>query len=173
MSTPPGGLPYLAPWVTGFNRYSTQPINMPITSHLIAGVTVPKLQWWRIVAVTFTISTSTVVKTRVAAFEIVDPTNSIVLVSEPPLQIGASIVAHIQIAPNTSFSSTTGAPNRAFGSGSVPDMLWGQDYLLRCNAVNADTSDVLGESIVFAEIYTEDYNSGVLTPALVPTPLLV
>jgi hypothetical protein len=166
-------VPYIAPWQTGFLRYSTQLYTMRATGTAAVGLTVPETQWWRIIFATAVFGTSATVGNRQGALEITSGGMTLLLqagITQPAGALG-SYTWGVGIGA-TAVAITAAAVSASNG---IPDMLWPAASSIQVALFASKAGDAISTPAptLAVEVYTEDYNSGALTPVLVPTPLLV
>jgi len=168
-STPP--FPYIAPWQTGFSRYSTQlftPTRLGTTSLIM---TVPAGQWWRIVYLLSNGTMSAVVANRQWQLTIATPAQSQAFRATGLVPLTASQAGQMIFAPDIgTFVNSTITIDISQGM-EIPDALWPPASIITMNLNGAQAGDFVNTASVFAiETYTEQYDNG--APVLVPTPAL-
>lgn len=171
VSTPP--IPYVAPWATGFTRYSTQTLTFPINSSGDPELTVPDNTWYRILWAQGRYQTDGTVGVRGIDMRVTLPQNASVWFQQP-LTPAASTTTFAMWGPSQSPFSVIVNANKQYTQTQIPDILWGPS-----NAFIIEGGGVLGASdawltpvVAGVEVYTEDYTSGALVPAVAPTPVL-
>ena len=170
MSTP--AVPYVAPWVTGFNRYSTQIYPLIGSALDSRSMQAPEGQWWRIVYMATRIQTSAVAGSRIMEIQIV-PGNGAPHYLQPANAVQApSVFMRYIFAPSITAYSQISVAQFSVSVQTIPDMLWPPQTTFTLELNGAGAGDAWGNTTALAvEIYTEDYNSGDLVP--LATPLLV
>lgn len=174
MSAATPSVPYVAPWQTQFDRYSTQIYQWPSTAANELSITVAANQWWRIVYAFAAVGSSSTAGDRLIQFMVKDTSNAQVFIVATTAAMPASSNYDCIFAPGlTSYVGTT-----TFGAHSavtaIPDMLWRPGYTFELLVGNFQSGDsFLGITpYVAVEIYAQNEQTGALAPA--PTvPLAV
>jgi hypothetical protein len=171
-------LPYVAPWKTGFTRYSTQTYVPTTLGTLSLYLTVPKPVWWRLLFFSFNLTAANAGSDRFVKLLIIKNggpnTSGDQLIVPPAGSQKVNTSVNYLFAPTlTSVAFTSGAGEGAVISG-VPDMLWQNGATFQIAVDNANAGDTVTGQLVGVEIYTEDYAGSGLAPAAAPvaTPVL-
>lgn len=165
------GLPYVAPWQSGFRRYSTQLITPRVVSFAQWAALIPDGQWWRVVYVWGQWSTSAVAGTRSVFFRVWDPVSgTFSFQTQTPLAQAASAAGTYLFGPGlTSFAVSTD-PLVEMGVATLPDLLWPPGKELFLGVASAKAGDAWATGVTFAvEVYTPEKEG---SPVLVPMPLV-
>lgn len=135
-------------------------------------ITVPKMQWYRVVSIYAQYSTSGVAGSRQVYCAFQDTSGNSVVFSAPASTQGASTVGYYWWAPLAiaTGSSISGA---VLGTGSIPDMLLAPGYSILVGVFGADSADAWQQGQVLAEVYTQDTTTNQLVPATPTVPLAV
>lgn len=168
-------LPYVAPWQTGFTRYSTQLVISDVRGGGAQCVfTIPDGQWWRVVWVSVSWTLDGGAASRTILMDIHTPENNGHLFIQSPLTLTAFQTGTFTFFPGASaFAATTDADHQ-YGQVPIPDMLWIYGTTFTLNLTNFVGTEQLNVGPFAAvEIYTEDYPGVLIPAALTPTPLLV
>lgn len=175
MSTPIGSnvpIPYAAPWVAQFNRYSTQAVPAATPFPTVNKWTVPVGQWWRIVTLTTELDTNASAGTRLLTVTFMSPSGTVVKSSFTSGQ-AASVFGTYVLAPGfNAFTSPAVQQNQYFQT-PLADMLWGPKTTIELDVSGFIAGDTLSGSTVITEIYTEfrtTDDSG--DTVLIPSPVL-
>jgi hypothetical protein len=162
--------PYVAPWLTSFNRYSTQlytPSN-PGANQLT--MVIPSGQWWRFIYITATITTGVTVANRPISLFINDPHGVQVLVLQQPLIMAASQTGTCLWMPGASGFFQNTVANACYSEVPMPDLLWAPGSQVSIFNQNFQGGDSIGAPKVYAvEVYTEDRDQ---PGVFVPTPVV-
>jgi len=168
-SAPP--TPYVAPWQTGFTRYSTQiytPAQLAINA---LAMTVPPGVWWRIVYLLSNATMSAVVANRQWQLSISTPGQSQAFRATGLAPLSASQAGQIIFGPQISTFINATVTIDVSQAMEIPDALWPPGSVLNLSFNNAQAGDSINAASVFViETYTEQYDNGVAV--LVPTPPL-
>jgi len=160
-------IPYIAPWATGFSRYSTQILTFAPAGAASRSLTVPANLWWRVIYVQMRVTTGATPGTR--QFN--------VFVSQPnggALQLFASAVTSLVSAqdnfiagPGLDGQDSVGV-NFSWSGRSLPDVLYAPGTIITASIDNLQGGDITGNYQAAVEQYAEQYDNGVAV--LVPTP---
>lgn len=165
-------VPYIAPWQSGFERFSTQ-IFTPGgagTNHL--SMLIPGGQWWRIVYLSATLFTNAVVASRQVQVDVTAPDGSVSFLTATPLTQAATTVGAYLFGPGlTSFANTVPA-QRQFGCAALPDVLWPQGDTISLQSTLGSGGDQLFTPAFAVEIYTENDRGSLVPQKLTPAPLI-
>lgn len=170
MSAITPGVPYVAPWATGFNRYAVQPFTFKLVANHTSTLTVPSGQWYRPMVIYGSYTTNGAAATRQIQLQITAPSFGVALTLSPPASVGASSELKFVYGPNlTTFADTAIATDIASVI-AIPDLLWQFGTVFKFETQSFQGGDP-GYSAVqmVAEVYTEDYNTGQLVPVATPT----
>lgn len=165
------GVPYVAPWQSSFERYSTQLLVPNAPSTIVRSLTVPRGQWWRVVYMTFGATMSAVVANRYIWVFVRDSSSNEVFRVPMPFAAVASGSYFFTVGPGlTSYSLplTGGVGGAVVG---IPDMLWRETFTISTEITNSQLGDVFasGPSQWAIEVYTPVKDR---PGVLVPTPTI-
>lgn len=166
-------VPYVAPWQSGFERYSTQIYAPPAGSFTSVQMTIPDGQWWRIVYIAANVQAEATAGNRTVQLSIIRPgfNGTVLHVLAKTVQVASSTVDYL-FTPGASDSANTTVAAHGYAVAGIPDVLWpaGNKVIVQVN--DAAPLDAFFPPTVYAvEIYTE-VREGVFAPALAPTPLV-
>lgn len=164
-------IPYVAPWQSGFDRYSTQLYPIPALTATASKIVIPDGQWWRIVYVNTSWATSAAAANRTLELDVLDRAGVVKFVVQTPLVQIASTIGNYLFAPNAMPTTNTSQALNEFGSMTIPDMLWPPGFQIEVRLLGAQANDGISQQNQIAvEIYTESERPGVLQPS--PSPLV-
>lgn len=165
-------VPYLAPWRSDFERYSTQLVPPKSLAATFKQWFVPQGQWWRIVFVSAELSTDANPGNRVPSFQIRDPSGNIVFTTATPLAVPPSTQGFVTYGPNLQPFSNAVAAGTVFGEAPVPDVLLGPGFEIDVGVAGAGgAGDSYPANAIIAGV--EVYTPSKTTPgALVQTPAI-
>lgn len=170
MTTP---VPYIAPWASDWTRYSTQVFVMQTTAQAQRQLTSPSNQWWRIIFMMQGINTDATVADRPALFTINSPAATGQYRQPANVTESASSSYMYLYGPNITGYSNTSSRLLGISAQTIPDVLWPPLTIFGFAFQNAQAGDAFTTTNQFAvEVYTEQ-RDGSLTPATIPTPILV
>jgi hypothetical protein len=161
------GVPYIAPWQSGFERYSTQVLTMPTVASNERALIVPTGQWWRIIVARAQFFTSAVVGNRQTYLEakLVGVT-SIWKIGAPRAQPAS---AQFDYAWGPQLGVIGNVDNIAFGmqSSPIPDMLLPPKCVIDLYMLGVAAGDGINDpTSISIEVYTPVKDRpGVFLPA--------
>lgn len=163
-------VPYVAPWQTGFDKYSSQLYSPTVVGGVTLQMTVPTGQWWRVLYATGTFVTSAIAQNRIMEFQVVDASSvSRLIVISTQAQTASTTTTYLFMATSAAYTNQAVA-SAGFALSPIPDILWPFGSTIELQCVTSVAGDAFMTAGTFAvEVYTED-RPGVLTPT--PTPLI-
>lgn len=166
-------VPYIAPWQTGFERYSTQLIRaLPTTNPARITWTVPDGQWYRIVFISGQLATGAGATARTLSLVISNPTNTGSFVEGATAPQKANYGGTLAWMPGGAAYFSDDGVNQLVMTMPLPDVLWGPGSTIEFRVANfVAGQDGMTFWTLATEIYTED-RPGVFAPAT-PTPTMV
>lgn len=162
--------PYVAPWESGFKRYSTQLYTPTLVIPSVERMTIPDGQWWRIIYLNGTFGTSAIVGPRTVFVVMQKPGGAIVFQEYAPASPGASAFANYLYGPGlTAFANTTD-PTAVSVVATLPDLLWQPGTVISLQVAGAQAGDSWQGAATYAvEVYTPEKEGSSI---LVPTPAI-
>lgn len=163
-------LPYVAPWETGFKRYSTQIVTVPATATNVHAITVPQGQWWRIIYWEEDWNTSANVGDRFLTMFWQQGVKTVLAIGAPVVQQASQEYTYV-FAPAGQAYSALPAGRTGFAQAPIPDMLWGPGTVLSTTFAGILALDTeLGGVNLAVEVYTVQ-RDGTIVPQ-VAAPLI-
>lgn len=177
--TQPSGLPapINAPWVSNWDQYPVQFFTPQQLNAIAVALTSPTLQWWRIIFLFATYTTSSNAGTRGIALTVSKGTSpSAILFMEQPAGSPADSTSYATWAPGITTYSSTALSGGTSSAVCVPDVIYPPNTKLALNLTNNLAGDGLAvANVTYAiEIYAENAG-GELVPAagLSASPVVV
>lgn len=163
-------VPYVAPWQTGFERYSTQILTPEKVGTNWLRTIIPEGQWYRIIYLNAAFVTSAVAANRSIRAEFEDANNVPLFQEYAPTVEAASTTLTTLFAPDVGSFANVTDPVRAQASVTLPDVLWPPGTRLFLKVDNNQAGDGWSALTAFAvEVYTPlKDRPGVL----IPTPAI-
>lgn len=162
--------PVVAPWATSWNNYPVQIYNLTPETSDGASVRIPTGQWWRILTVQASFTTSGISANRTMGMAVTSVSGPADFIFTTPGLIAASSAATMLLAPNLSSYTLTDTANNVYSVAGLPDLIWPPLALFTLGLNNDKTGDlIVGKPIFAVEIFTEDAE-GRLEPATEPMP---
>lgn len=165
------GVPYVAPWQTGFEKYATQLFTPLGSGTSDMSMLIPENQWWRIIYLTAQLHAGAAASDRVLEAQIWAPDGGVPFATATPLTLEANDVGTYLFGPGlTSFVNAVPV-NSQFACAALPDVLWPPGNAIHITGNLNGLTDKLFLGTFAIEVYSED-RPGVLVPELAPTPLI-
>lgn len=164
------GTPYIAPWQSAFERYSTQLLVPNAASSSIRSLTIPRGQWWRLVYQTFAFTTSAVAGNRYIWYYVREPAGGEVYRQAMPFVAVASNSYFFTVGPGLTSYTLPAAGGVGGATVGIPDMLWRENYSISIEITGIQAGDAFATT-------PNQWAVEVFTPVkdrpgvLVPTPL--
>lgn len=165
------GVPYVAPWQTGWERFATQLLVPAAVGSSIRRVTVPEGQWWRLIYISTSINTSAVVANRSVAYEVFPPAGTGGFIMPAALMQTASTTIVYTFSPHVSSYALAPASLPGVAVAAVPDLLWAPGTLIQLEVQGIQAGDTYaGQLGAAVEVYIVE-RPGRLVP--LPAPLVL
>lgn len=164
------GIPYVAPWKSDFERYSTQLLPLPTTGGQAGAIVVPDGQWYRVVYASFAWITNGVGGARNVQLQATLKDGTIVLELGTPFAQPISTVVNYVYGPGLQAFANSTVAAQGQVQAPMPDVLWAPGTTLQWFLRNAQSGDALGAGATVAvEVYTPVKDR---PGVLVPTPAI-
>lgn len=164
-------IPFVAPWQSQWQRYSTQIVPLAGSTSGSRSLMAPAGQWWHPIYLEGRVTTSSASGDRVMELQITPGGGQTPYLQPATVPQAPSVFCRYVFAPGISSYSDTSLASFSWGVQAIPDMMWPPLTTFALVLNSADGSDAWSTASAMAyEVYTEDYDSGTLVPA--PTPLL-
>jgi len=168
-----GSVPYVAPWQATFDRYGVQVIAGAVQAVNIRRITVPQSQYWRVIYMYATITTSAVVANRVMNYQIVPGDGSQGPFQPANIAIPANTTANYLFGPNLSPYSNVAVAADEASVQPIPDLIWPPGTIIQAFLTNADGGDLWSASFA-VEIYSiRPHNEESVAVPSAATPVLL
>lgn len=132
-------LPYLAPWRSNFERYSTQTYSLRAIGNSQKLITSPEGQYWRVILAQMGFNTSAVVGNRVVSLQIAGATAPATMIQTASIVQPASASYQYIYGPELTAYSNVASPNDGVAVHPIVDVLWppGTIFAWRVNGPQA------------------------------------